>query len=136
MRTRRLWTGVTAIVTSSPARPVPPPRVWTVNSRRETSSTASRIPYLPTLTAPSPLRPIGARPARGRRSGGDRHFLEKLQLVQNLAGAQRHAGQRIVADRDRQIRLLSQQQIEAAQQRSAAGEHDPLVHDVGGQLGR
>src|SRR5690242_10510077 len=129
MRTSRLWTGVTATVTRSPARPVPPPRVCTVRSSRDTSSTASRIPYLRTLTAPSPLRPISARLARGRRSGGDRHFLEKLELVQHLAGAERHAGEGVVPDRDREIRLLSQEQVQAAQQRASAGQHDALVHD-------
>src|SRR5260370_32517407 len=97
MRTRRLWTGVTAIVTSSPARPVPPPRVCTVSSRRDTSSTASRIPYLPTLTAPSPLRSISARPARGRRSGGGRHFLENLHPLRGLPRAQRDPRQGIAS---------------------------------------
>src|SRR5690349_15150202 len=135
MRTSRLWTGVTAMVTSSLARPVPPPRVWTVSRSRDTSSTASRMPYLRTLTAPSPSGPISARPARGRRSGGDRHLLQQLELVEDLPGSERHARQRIVTHRDRQIGLLPEQQVEAAQQGPAPGEHDALVHDVRGQLG-
>src|SRR5215471_7553797 len=126
MRTRRLCSGVTAIATSSPARPVPPPpRVCTVSSRKDTSSTATRIPYLRAFTAPSPLRPIDpGSPARGRRSGGDRHLLEKLELVQHLAGAERHAREGIVPDRDREVGLLPEEQIEPAEQRTAAREHD------------
>src|SRR5215469_2400705 len=133
---RRLCTGVRARATRSPARAGPPPLVCTVKSRREVSSTALSSAYLRNLTRYHPSR----RPSRSRREiaaalRGDRDLLEELQLVEDLAGAEGDAGQRLVAHGDRQVRFLSQQQVEPAQQGAPARQHDALVHDVGGQLG-
>jgi hypothetical protein len=51
-------------------------------------------------------------------------------------GAERDAGQRLVGDGDRQAGGVAQHEVEIAEQRAAAGEHDALVDDVGGQFRR
>src|SRR5262249_23114186 len=60
----------------------------------------------------------------------DRDFLQKLQVIERLAAPQHDRADRIVAHHHRQARLLAQQDVEVLQQRAAAREHDPLVHDV------
>src|SRR5215470_20453709 len=131
---RTTCTGVVRIDSTSAARPVPPPRVCTVRSTRQTKSTTTRSPYLRTFTEG---HPPGDRPsARGAGLGRDRHLLQKIELIEHLAGAEGHARQRIVAHGDRQVRLLAEQEIQAAEQRTTTREHDALVHDVRRQLGR
>src|SRR5262245_6465973 len=121
---------------TSPALPVPPPRVCTVSSSNDASSTDASSTYRRALTASSPSR--RPRPLRSgcRRSGGDRHLLQEVELVEDLPRAERHARERVVTHRDRQIRLLTEQEVETPQQRAASGQHDALVDDVRGQLGR
>ena len=66
----------------------------------------------------------------------NQHVLEHLHLLEAAAGAERDAGQRIVGDRDRQAGRMAQHEVEIAEQRAAAGQHDALVDDVGGELRR
>src|SRR5438552_12936777 len=61
--------------------------------------------------------------------------LQDLELLEALPGADRHRGQGVLGDVDRHARLVLEPLVEAAQERAAAGEHDPLVHDVGRELG-
>src|SRR5258705_41920 len=83
---------------------------------------------------------IVAVPPRLRRFGtsvrSDQHVPEGLHLLEAAPGAERDARQRIVGDRHRQAGGVTQHQIEIRQQRAAAGQHDALVDDVGGELGR
>src|SRR3546814_3880913 len=76
---------------------------------------------------------MGARSVVG---GGEEHALERLELLQRLAGADGHSVQRIGGDDDGHAGLVVEAGLEAVQQRTAAGEGDALLHDVGGQLGR
>src|SRR5512143_1752328 len=134
---RRPWTGVTRRAITSGARPVPPPRVCTVRSRRQTRRTETRSPYLRTLTAtlPSGTMPAGG-PASSPRSSREGYLLQEIQLVQHLPGAEGHAGERIIGHRDGEIGLLAQELVQPPEQGAATREHDAFVHDVGGQLRR
>src|SRR3954463_7439720 len=61
---------------------------------------------------------------------------EVLHLLERLAGAAHHAGERIVRDDDRKPGFFHQEAIQIAQQRAAAGEHHALLGDIGAELGR
>src|SRR3954470_9468355 len=61
---------------------------------------------------------------------------EVLHLLQGLAGASHHAGERIVGNDDRKTGLLHQQAVEVAQQRAAPRKHHALLCDIGAELGR
>src|SRR5438128_216954 len=74
------------------------------------------------------------QPPRERLGNGD--VLEQGELIQHLAGSHDHGSERIVGEHDRQTGLFAQQRIEVAEQRTAAGEHDALVDDIRGELGR
>src|SRR6266436_9356364 len=118
---RRFCTGVRASATRSPARAGPPPLVCTVRSRRDVSSTAMSSAYLRNLTPYHPRRRSScSRRETAAALRGDRDLLEELQLVENLAGAEGHAGQRLVGHGDRQVRFLSQEQVEPAQEGAPA----------------
>src|SRR6266545_2925875 len=66
---------------------------------------------------------------------GDQHSLEDFELLQALARADGHAGQRVLRHVDRHPCLVLQALVNPLEQSTAAGEHDSLVHEVGGQLG-
>src|SRR5260370_41327526 len=66
----------------------------------------------------------------------DRNFSQQLEIAEHLPGAQHHAAQRIVRDRDRQSGLLADPLVEILNQRSSAGQHDASVADVGRNLTR
>src|SRR5581483_3962153 len=70
------------------------------------------------------------------RGSVDGHFLEELELVERLAGAEHDGELRILRDHDRQAGLLAQEHVEVLELRAAAREHDAAVDDVGGELGR
>src|ERR1700694_50688 len=59
-----------------------------------------------------------------------------LELLEDLAAAASHAGERSVGDVDGHLGRLGHTGVEAAKQRAAAREIDALVHDVGDELGR
>src|SRR5215218_902347 len=62
--------------------------------------------------------------------------VDRLELLERSAGADGHARERRFGAVRRHLGLVAQALVQALQQRAAAGEHDPAVHDVGGQLGR
>src|SRR4029453_14937796 len=84
------------------------------------------------------------QPGRGPADGATtpQHLLSGLEdaaellFLERPSGAQRDAGQRILGNRDRQAGLVTQHFVEALQQRTATGEDDALVADVGGQFRR
>src|SRR5262249_50794313 len=76
------------------------------------------------------------RAGGGGGSAADGDLAEQLQLVEYLARAERHAGERIGRNGHGQVRLVAYELIEASQERAAAGHHDALIDDVRGQLGR
>ena len=62
--------------------------------------------------------------------------MDRLELLEAAAGADRDTGQRRFGQVHRHLRLVAQPLVEAGQERAAAGEDDPAVHDVRGELGR
>src|SRR3546814_10537933 len=69
--------------------------------------------------------------ARGDLIHGDQHVLQDLHFLQAAAGAERHAGERVVGDGNRQAGGSPKHVVHVAEQSAAAGEHDALVDDVG-----
>ena len=65
-----------------------------------------------------------------RRSSGDGGLLEAGSC------AEHHTFERRVRNDDRQPRLGAEELLDAAEQRTAAGKHDPVVPDVACKLGR
>src|SRR6059036_2682550 len=59
-----------------------------------------------------------------------------LRIVEDPPRPPYDAGHRVLVEVDRQARLLLQQHVEAADQRAAAGHHDPPIDDVRRQLRR
>src|SRR5918911_3359845 len=55
---------------------------------------------------------------------------EVLHLLERLARAAHHAGERVLGDDDRQAGLFHEEAVEVAQERPAAGEHHALLGDV------
>ena len=51
-------------------------------------------------------------------------------MLEHLAAAQRHAGQRIIGDRDGQAGMVANFQIQTAQLGAAAGQHDALIGNI------
>src|SRR5208337_3671092 len=66
----------------------------------------------------------------------DRNLTQQLEVREHLARAQHHAAQRVVGDRNRQSRFLADAFVEVLDERAAAGEHDAVVADIGGEFGR
>ncbi len=63
--------------------------------------------------------------------------LESLEML--VARGPRTDGntvQRVLCGDDRHARLVLQTRVEAVEQRTTAGKHDALLHDVGGEFGR
>src|ERR1043165_909602 len=58
-----------------------------------------------------------------------------LFVIENAAGAAHHARERILVHVNGKIRLLAEQQVEAANERAAAGHHDAAGDDVARELG-
>ena len=63
-------------------------------------------------------------------------FPEQVQLVEGPAGAEHDGALGRIGDHHRQAGLLAQQDVQVAQLRPAAREHDAAVDDVGRELGR
>src|SRR5689334_18907634 len=68
--------------------------------------------------------------------GGYRDVAQQGKFIEYLPGAEHDAGKGVFSGNDRQTGLLAQQDIQMAQERSAAGKDDPLVDQVGCQFGR
>lgn len=58
-----------------------------------------------------------------------------IEVFQADVGTASHGGQRIGAGSSRQSGLIGQEAVEASQQRSAAGQHQPVVGQIGNQIG-
>src|SRR6266571_769794 len=69
-------------------------------------------------------------------SRADRNAPEQVQLVEDFAGAEHHAGEGVFGDHHRQTGFFPEQDIQVTQQCPSARQDNPLVDDVGGQLGR
>ena len=61
--------------------------------------------------------------------------MDRLELLEAAARADGDAGERTLGKMHRHLRLVAQPLVEALEERSAPGEHDAAVHDVGRQLG-
>src|SRR5215211_7869329 len=152
------WTGATTSIApvwtdlSGPSEDSPK---YAVSRTRQQATSASRtarrrrtcLSYIPGSSE------LGARGGyrRPRRSGGADSLatgpaavvravavraVDRLELLERAARAHRDASQRGLRAVRGHLRLVAQPLVEALEQRAAAGEHDPAVHDVRGQLGR
>src|SRR5262245_7871971 len=75
-------------------------------------------------------------PMRSILVAAQHHFLVTVHVLEDLPGAEDYAGERIIGDPDIEVRDFAHEQIEAAEQRPAAGHEDAAIHDVRRQLGR
>src|SRR2546429_9717915 len=101
-------------------------------SKREELNPSANLLRQTLLAASAALEPASARLAA---APGARPF-QGLELVERLAGAQHDAGQRGLRPSDLEPRFGTDPLVDPAEQRSAAGEDDPPIADVGGELGR
>ena len=62
--------------------------------------------------------------------------MDRLELLEAAPRADRDARERALGEVDGHLRLVAQPLVEAVQERTAAGEHDAAIHDVGRELGR
>src|SRR5204862_6002034 len=65
-----------------------------------------------------------------------RGAMDRLELLEAAAGADRDAGERALGEVDRHLRLVAEPLVQAVQEGAATGEDDATVHDVGRELGR
>src|SRR5207244_7145720 len=72
-------------------------------------------------------------PAVAPRAGA---AVDRLELLEAASGANGDTRQRRLREVYRHLRLVPKPLVEVREQRAAAGEHDPAVHDVRGELGR
>src|SRR3954447_11952598 len=59
----------------------------------------------------------------------------ELLFLQRTAGAERDAGERVVGHCDGQAGLVAKDFVEALQQGATAGQHNPLIANIRGELG-
>src|SRR4051794_21903692 len=102
-----------------------------MRSGTEIRCSAARRPWESRTTTPSSFRIAVSRLPRV-----DQHMPQRLHLLERPSGAERDATERIVGDRNRQTGRMPDDMIEIGEERAAAGQHDPLVDDVGGELWR
>src|SRR5438309_11158484 len=69
-------------------------------------------------------------------SASPRAAVDCLELLEAPAGADRDAREWRLREMDRHLRLVAQPLVEVREERAAAGEDDPAVHDVRRQLRR
>src|SRR2546428_13448586 len=126
MRASTVWTGV---VTTASASEAPPtwPRIWSVRNSRQTPATMPSSASARILTSTSPGGDLRLR--------GDGDLLQQIELGQHLAGAERHARQRILALRPRQVGPLPPPAVGAPPQCTPAPAHAAPVPHGGRALG-
>ena len=61
--------------------------------------------------------------------------LQEVQLVQDLPRPEDHAGEGIIRHPHLQVGLQRDEGVQAVQEGAPAGHDQPLLRDVGGQLG-
>ena len=114
-----------SVIASRIVNVIPRRRAWRL-ARSEVIDGPARVPAAAAIS--------GAGGCTCRRRGPAPSSVR--QLLEHDAGAARDAGQRVVGDVDGHLGGLGDAAVEAGEQGTAAGEHDPLVHDVGDELGR
>src|SRR5690348_16169828 len=67
---------------------------------------------------------------------GPRAAVDRLELLEAPAGADRDARERALGEMHGHLRLVAQALVEAGEERAAACEDDAAVHDVRRELGR
>src|ERR1700683_4436690 len=66
----------------------------------------------------------------------NRNKPQQPEITQHLPGSQNDRRQRIIRNRNRQTSLLAYALIQILDQRSATGQHNPAITDIGGTLRR
>ena len=103
--------------------------------QQQAQSHRERMPQQHDRSESSRVRPARDRPETGVQAGIATFFRRSSSSsTLPVPSATQDSGSS--PDRDREVGLLAQEHVEAAQQRAAAGEHDALVDDVGRELGR
>src|SRR5918992_2151538 len=103
-----------------------------IDRATKTASAARRLRTTFLSYTPSALRAAGLPPPA--RSGILVGAVDRLELLEAAAGADRHAGERRLGQVGRHLGLVAQALVQSLEQRAAAREHDPAVHDVRRQL--
>ena len=94
---------------------------------------------------PRALRGLQLGPAQGTggfgrgskfRFGGNGNPVAKIaDVIEPLADPEGHGGDGVLRNVDRESRFLSQELIQSTEQRSASGEDDASIDQIGRQLG-
>src|SRR5580658_10504994 len=66
----------------------------------------------------------------------DLDFAQQTEVTEHLAGSQHHAGQGIIGDRNRQTGFFADTLVKILDQRTAPGEYDATVTDIGAEFRR
>src|SRR5688500_556780 len=103
--------------------------------RRRISST------LPASRSPLPASEPSAPPSSWKLEAGswkliDRYLPQQIEVRQHLAGTEHHRRELILRHLERHPGLLAQPLVEVLEHRSASGEDNPAIHDIGRQLRR
>src|SRR4029079_7769618 len=83
-----------------------------------------------------PEREAGCLAAAAVPVSSLRGAMDDLELLEAPARSDGDARERRLGQLDRHLRLLAEALLDTGQERSAAGQDDAAVHDVGGELGR
>src|SRR5215207_9663595 len=105
-----------------------------IDRATKTASAARRLRTTFLSYTPGALRAAGLPPSA--RSGILVAAVDRLELLEAAAGADRHTRERRLGQVRGHLRLVAQAVVEPLEERAAAGEHDAAVHDVRGQLRR
>src|SRR5688500_15063236 len=120
---------------------------WTSANRPKVTASSSGMPRLVLICAEmsTTCARTTARqryPVRWRMSSSamisrlvDRDLPQQIEVRQHLARSKHHRRQGILRHGERQAGFLAEPFVEVLEQRAAARQHDPAVHDVRRQLG-
>src|SRR5215207_4522183 len=103
--------------------------------RATNTASAARL-LRTTFLSYTPGAPRAAGLPPSARSGILVAAVDRLELLEAAAGADRDTGQRRLGQVRRHLGLVAQAVVQPLEERAAAGEHDPTVHDVRGKLRR
>src|SRR5215204_2802704 len=103
--------------------------------RATNTASAARL-LRTTFLSYTPGAPRAAGLPPSARSGILVAAVDRLELLEAAAGADRDTGERRLGQVRRHLGLVAQAVVEPLEERAAAGEHDAAVHDVRGQLRR
>src|SRR5215210_3616890 len=105
-----------------------------IDRATKTASAARRLRTTFLSYTPGALRAAGLPPSA--RSGILVAAVDRLELLEAAAGADRHTRERRLGKVRGHLRLVAQAVVEPLEERPAAREHDAAVHDVRCQLRR